>query len=404
MRDVVIVGAARTAIGSFLGSLSSVPGPKLGATAIKAALERAGVSGNDVGLVHMGMVLPAGVGQAPARQAALYAGLPQSVPCVTVNKVCGSGLEAVLGVARAIAAGDVEIGVAGGMESMSNAPHVLRNSRNGTKMGPLDTADSMVVDGLWDPYSNQHMGNCAELCAKDKNISREAQDQFAAESYRRALDAQKQGYFKAEIAAVKIADKKGEVSIEVDEEPGKGNIEKLPSLRTAFQKDGTITAGNASSINDGGAALVLMSADEAKRRGAKILGRLVSWGYHAQAPEWFTTAPAAAIQKALDKARDGANRRTPGSGDRWDANKVDLWEINEAFAVVSLANNQMLGLDPAKVNIWGGAVALGHPIGASGARVLVTLLHQMAAKDAKTGGASLCIGGGEGIALLVERA
>jgi acetyl-CoA C-acetyltransferase len=390
MRDVVIVGAARTPIGSFLGSLASVPGPRLGATAIKAALERAGVSANDVGLVHMGMVLPAGVGQAPARQAALYAGLPQSVPCVTINKVCGSGLEAVLGVARAIAAGDIEIGVAGGMESMSNAPHVVRGLRAGVKMGALDTVDAMITDGLWDPYSNQHMGNCAELCAKDKNISRGQQDEFAAESYRRALDAQKQGHFKAEIAAVKIADKKGEISVDTDEEPGKGNIEKLPSLRTAFQKDGTITAGNASSINDGAAALVVMSADEAKRRGAKVLARLVSWGYHAQAPEWFTTAPAAAIHNALAKAK-------------WDAKQVDLWEINEAFAVVSIANNQLLGLDPAKVNVWGGAVALGHPIGASGARVLVTLLHQMAARNVKTGGASLCIGGGEGIALLVER-
>jgi acetyl-CoA C-acetyltransferase len=391
MRDVVIVGAARTAIGSFLGSLSSVPGPRLGATAISAALGRAGVAPGDVGLVHMGMVLPAGVGQAPARQAAIYAGLPQSVPCVTVNKVCGSGLEAVLGVARAIMAGDVEIGVAGGMESMSNAPHVIRGARQGTKMGPLDTADTMVSDGLWDPYSNQHMGNCAELCAKEKGISRAAQDEHAAESYRRALEAQKQGHFKAEITPVKIADKKGEISVENDEEPGRGNIEKLPSLRTAFQKDGTVTAGNASSINDGAAAVVLMSADEAKRRGAKVLARLVAWGYHAQAPEWFTTAPAQAITNALSRAK-------------WDAKQVDLWEINEAFSVVSVANNQLLGLDPAKVNVWGGAVAMGHPIGASGCRVLVTLLHAMAARGAKTGGASLCIGGGEGIALLVERA
>jgi acetyl-CoA C-acetyltransferase len=390
MRDVVIVGAARTAIGSFLGSLSSVPATKLGATAIKAALERAGVEAKDVGLVHMGMVLPAGVGQAPARQAALYAGLPQSVPCVTVNKVCGSGLEAVLGAARMIAAGDVEIAVAGGMESMSNTPHVMRGLRNGVKMGPVDNVDSMVHDGLWDPYSNQHMGNCAELCAKDKGIPRSAQDEHAAESYRRALDATKAGHFKAEIVAVKIADKKGEISVEVDEEPGKGSIDKLPSLRTAFQKDGTITAGNASSINDGAAAVVLMSADEAKKRGIKVLARLVASGYHAQAPEWFTTAPATAINNALKKAG-------------WDAKKVDLWEINEAFSVVSLANNQLLGLDPSKVNVWGGAVALGHPIGASGCRVLVTLLHAMAAKGAKTGGASLCIGGGEGIALLVER-
>ena len=390
MRDVVIVGAARTPIGSFLGALASVPAPKLGATAIKAALERANVTGDSVQLVHMGMVLPAGVGQAPARQAALFAGLPQSVPCVTVNKVCGSGLEAVLGVARAIAAGEIDVGVAGGMESMSNAPHVIRNSRTGTKMGPIETADTMVNDGLWDPYSNQHMGNCAELCAKEKGFSRGAQDEFAAESYRRALDAQKNSSFKAEIVPVEIADKKGTIKVETDEEPGRGNIEKLGSLRPAFQKDGTVTAGNASSINDGAAAVVLMSADEANKRGAKVLAKLVSWGYHAQAPEWFTTAPAAAINNALARAK-------------WDAKKVDLWEINEAFAVVSLANNQMLGLDPAKVNIWGGAVALGHPIGASGARILVTLLHQMAAKNAKTGGASLCIGGGEGIALLVER-
>jgi acetyl-CoA C-acetyltransferase len=390
MRDVVIVGAARTPIGSFLGALASVPAPKLGATAIKAALERAGVSPDSVQLVHMGMVLPAAVGQAPARQAALFAGLPQSVPCVTVNKVCGSGLEAVLGVARAIAAGEIDVGVAGGMESMSNAPHALKSSRNGTKMGALDTVDTMVHDGLWDPYNNQHMGNCAELCAKEKNISRAQQDEFAAESYRRALDAQKNGSFKAEIVPVEIADKKGTIKVDTDEEPGRGNIEKLGGLRAAFQKDGTVTAGNASSINDGAAAVVLMSADEAKKRGAKVLAKLVSWGYHAQAPEWFTTAPAGAIKNALDRAK-------------WDAKKVDLWEINEAFAVVSLANNQMLGLDPAKVNIWGGAVALGHPIGASGARVLVTLVHQLAAKNAKTGGASLCIGGGEGIALLVER-
>jgi acetyl-CoA C-acetyltransferase len=391
MRDVVIVGAARTAIGSFLGSLASVPAPKLGATAIRAAIERAGVAPGDVGLVHMGMVLPAGVGQAPARQAALAAGLPPSVPCVTVNKVCGSGLEAVIGAARAIMAGETEIAVAGGMESMSNAPHVVRGLRGGVKMGALDTVDSMVHDGLWDPYSNQHMGNCAELCAKDKGIARSAQDEHAAESYRRALDAIKQGHFKAEIIAVKVADKKGEISVETDEEPGRGNIDKLAGLRPSFQKDGTVTAGNASSLNDGAAALVVMSADEAKRRGAKVLARLVASGYHAQAPEWFTTAPTPAIKNALARAK-------------WDAQKVDLWEINEAFSVVSVANNRLLELDPAKVNVWGGAVALGHPIGASGARILVTLLHAMAARGARTGGASLCIGGGEGIALLVERA
>ncbi|MBP6631524.1 MAG: acetyl-CoA C-acetyltransferase [Kofleriaceae bacterium] len=391
MRDVVIVGAARTAIGSFLGGLSSVSAPQLGATAIKAALGRAGLTPADIGLVHMGNVLQAGLGQATARQAALGAGLPNSVPCVTVHKVCGSGLETVIGVARAIACGDTEIGIAGGMESMSNAPHVIRGLRAGVKMGGLDTVDTMVHDGLWDPYSNQHMGNCAELCAKEKGISRAAQDEHAAESYRRALTAQKEGLFKPEITPVAIAGKGGtSTAFEVDEEPGRGNIEKLPTLRTAFQKDGTITAGNASSINDGGAALVLMSADEANRRGVKPLARLKSWGYHAQAPEWFTTAPAQAISNACKRAG-------------WDAKSVDLWEINEAFSVVSVANNQLLGLDPARVNVWGGAVALGHPIGASGARILVTLLSAMAQRGAKTGGASLCIGGGEGIALLVER-
>ncbi len=391
MRDVVIVGAARTAIGSFLGSLSSLPAPKLGAIAIKAAVERAGIKPEDVQLVHMGEVLQAAVGQAPARQAALFAGLPNSVPCVTVNKVCGSGLEAVLGVARAIAAGEIEIGVAGGQESMSNAPHVVKGLRGGVKMGALETADTMITDGLWDPYNNQHMGNCAELCAKEKGISRGAQDEYAAESYKRSLEAQKAGAFKAEIVPVEVAGKKGTVSVTEDEEPGKGAIEKLPSLRASFQKDGTVTAGNASSLNDGAAALVLMSGDEAKKRGLKVLAKLVAWGYHAQAPEWFTTAPAPAIQNALAKAK-------------WDAKDVGLWEINEAFAVVSIANNQLLGIDPKKVNIHGGAVALGHPIGASGARLLVTLVHAMADKNVKTGGASLCIGGGEGIALLVERA
>jgi acetyl-CoA C-acetyltransferase len=391
MRDVVVVGAARTSIGSFLGTLAPLPAPRLGAAAIKAALERAGVAPGEVGLATMGCVLQAGQGQAPARQAALHAGLPQGVPCVTVHKVCGSGLETVLGAARSIMAGDTEIAVAGGMESMSNAPHVVRGLRNGVKMGPLDTVDSMVHDGLWDPYSNQHMGNCAELCAKEKSITRAQQDEHAAESYRRALTAQKNGWFKPEIVAVGVPGRGGETMVDTDEEPGRGNIEKLPSLRTAFQKDGTVTAGNASSINDGAAAVVLMSADEAKRRGAKVLATIRGWGYHAQAPEWFTTAPAGSITNACKRAG-------------WDPKSVDLWEINEAFSVVSIVNNQMLGLDPAKVNIWGGAVALGHPIGASGTRVLVTLLHAMAHRGVKTGGASLCIGGGEGIAILVERA
>ncbi len=390
MREVVIVGSARTAIGSFLGALAPASAPKLGQVAIKAALERAAVAPADVDLAYMGMVLPAGAGQAPARQAVLGAGLPTSVPCVTLNKVCGSGLEAVVMAARAIGLGEAEVVVAGGMESMSNAPHVVRGLRGGVKMGALDTVDSMVHDGLWDVYNNQHMGNCAELCAKERGISRAAQDEHAAESYRRALAAQKEGLFRPEIVPVGIPGKGGEVKVDTDEEPGRGNIDKLPSLRTAFQKDGTVTAGNASSINDGAAALVLMSAEEAKRRGAPVLARIKSWGYHAQAPEWFTTAPATAIGLACQKVG-------------WDPKAVDLWEINEAFSVVSVVNNQLLGLDPARVNVWGGAVALGHPIGASGARILVTLLSAMAHRGAKTGGASLCIGGGEGIALCVER-
>ncbi len=390
MRDVVLVSAARTPIGSFLGALAAVPAPKLGAIAIQAALERAKLDPGAVDMVYMGAVLPAGQGQAPARQAALGAGLPQGVPCVTVNKVCGSGLETILLAARAIAVGDAEVVVAGGMESMSNAPHLVRGLRAGVKMGGLDTVDSMVHDGLWDVYSNQHMGNCAELCAKDRGISRGAQDEFAAESYRRALAAQQAGHFAAEIAAVKLPGKGGETVVDSDEEPGRGNIAKLGGLRPAFAKDGTITAGNASSLNDGAAAVVVMSAERAKQLGAPVLARIVANGYHAQEPEWFTTAPAAEIDKACAKAG-------------WKPTAVDLWEINEAFSVVSIANNQLLGLDPAKVNVWGGAVALGHPIGASGTRIVATLLSAMAARGAKTGGASLCIGGGEGIALLLER-
>ena len=390
MREVVIVGAKRTAIGSFLGSLSTVPATELGSVAIRAALEHAGVDGKDVGQVVMGCVLPAGLGQAPARQAAIGAGLPSSVPCATLNKVCGSGLESVILAARAIAMGDTDVAVAGGMESMSQAPHLLPGSRSGFKMGKAELVDSMVHDGLWDVYNQQHMGNCAELCAREKNISREAQDTFAAESYRRALAAQKDGLFAAEIAPVEVKGRKGSVTVDSDEEPGRGNTDKLPGLRPAFDREGSVTAGNASSLNDGAAAVVLMAREVAEKRGAKILARIVSWGHHAQAPEWFTTAPAAAIESACKKAG-------------WKPTQVDLWEINEAFAVVSLANNQMLGLDASKVNVTGGAVALGHPIGASGTRILVTLLHGMQRTGAKSAGASLCIGGGEGVALMLER-
>jgi acetyl-CoA C-acetyltransferase len=389
MRDVVIVGAKRTPIGSFLGSLAAVPAPQLGAIAIRAALEHATIAPAQVGQVVMGCVLPAGLGQAPARQAAKAAGVPDGVPCATLNKVCGSGLEAVVLAARAIAVGDVDVAVAGGMESMSNAPH-LASLRGGVKMGAATMVDSMVHDGLWDPYSGQHMGSCAELCAREQGITREAQDAFAAESYRRALAAQAAGEFKGEIAPVTIKGKKGDVVVDADEEPGRGDASKLGGLRPAFDPKGTITAGNASSLNDGAAALVLCAREVAEAKGLPILARIAAWGHHAQAPEWFTTAPAAAIEKACAKAKLAPK-------------DVDAWEINEAFAVVSLANNQLLGLDPARVNPSGGAVALGHPIGASGARVLVTLLHGMARRGQKTGGASLCIGGGEGIAMVVRR-
>jgi acetyl-CoA C-acetyltransferase len=390
MRDVVIVGAARTPIGSFLGSLSTVAATELGAVAIRAALERAAVKPEDVDEVFMGCVLAAGLGQAPARQASLGAGLPQSTPCTTVNKMCGSGLKSVVMAIQAIRTGDVDISVAGGLESMSNAPHLVRGARTGVKMGNLDTLDSVVHDGLWDVYTDQHMGSCAELCARERNISREAQDAFAIESYRRAQATQKDGLFVPEIAPVTVTSRRGEVVVDRDEEPGRGNPEGIPSLRTAFATTGTVTAGNASSLSDGAAALVLMSADEARKRAATVLARIVAHGVHAQAPEWFTTAPAPAIEHACKKAD-------------WDPSTVDLWEINEAFAVVSIANNDLLGLDATKVNVSGGAVALGHPIGASGARILVTLLYAMARRGDIRGGAALCIGGGEGIALLVER-
>ncbi|RMH42199.1 MAG: acetyl-CoA C-acetyltransferase [Deltaproteobacteria bacterium] len=390
MREVVIVGGARTPIGSFLGALAPASATELGSTAIRAALDRAGVSADAVDEVYMGCVLPAGLGQAPARQAALGAGLPQGVPCTTVNKVCGSGLKTVLLGAQAIATGDADVVVAGGMESMSNAPHLARGVRTGHKMGPLTLDDHMVKDGLWDVYNDIHMGSCAELCAREKAISRQEQDEFAAESYRRALAAQQSGAFADEIVPVTVRTRKGEVVVSVDEEPGRGNIEKLPSLRTAFDKNGTVTAGNASSLNDGAAAVVLMAKEVADARGVAPLATIVASAQHAQAPEWFTTAPAGAIRKACDRAG-------------WNPKDVDLWEINEAFAVVSLANLRELGLDPNRVDVHGGAVALGHPIGASGTRILVTLLYAMRARDARTGGASLCIGGGEGICLLVRR-
>ena len=390
-RDVVIVGAARTPVGSFLGTLSPLTAPQLGAIAIKAALERAGVDPGKVEEVWMGNVLQAGQGQAPGRQAAIYAGIPDTVPTNTLNKMCGSGLKTVISAAQAIALGDAEVIVAGGMESMSNAPYLSLNMRQGARMGNVEMKDHMILDGLWDVYNQQHMGMCAEATAADFKISRAAQDEFALESTNRAIRAQKEGLFKAEIVPVPVPQKKGDALMVADDEgPKTARPEKIATLKPVFKKDGTVTAANASSINDGGAALVLMSADRAKAEGKTVLGRITGYATAARKPVEFTIAPADSIKKLFERTKTTAN-------------DVDLWEINEAFAVVAIANNQILKLDPSKVNIRGGATSLGHPIGASGARLLVTLLQALKDTGKKRGVASLCIGGGEGIALMVER-
>ena len=391
-RTVVIVGAARTPIGAFQGSLSKLTAPQLGAVAIKAALERAGVKPEAVQEVLMGCVLQAGVGQAPARQALRLAGIPDSVPATTVNKVCGSGLKAVIAGAQSIALGDADVVVVGGMESMSNAPYISHSLRGGARMGNVEFKDAMIHDGLWDPYDNVHMGSCAEECAVTQDVSRSQQDEYALESTNRAIRAQKEGLFTSEIVPVAVPGKKPEDTVIVTEDEGPRNArpEKIATLKPVFKKDGTVTAANASSINDGAAALVLMSEERAKAEGRTILGRISGYAEAARKPVEFTIAPADAINKLLTKKG-------------LKAEAVDLWEINEAFAVVSVANNRLLKLDPAKVNVRGGAVVLGHPIGASGARVMVTLLHTMKDQDKKRGVASLCIGGGEGIALMVER-
>ncbi len=390
-REVVIVGAARTPIGAFQGALSKLTAPQLGAIAIKAALERSGVSPDQVGETIMGCVLQAGVGQAPARQAAIAAGIPDSVPAVTINKVCGSGLKAVIAGAQAIALGDAEVVVVGGMESMSNAPYLSHSMRGGARMGNVEFKDAMIHDGLWDPYGNVHMGNCAEECSVTQGISRANQDEYALESTRRAIEAQKAGLFTKEIVPVTVpGGKGGDVVVSEDEGPKNAKPDKIPTLKSVFKKDGTVTAANASSINDGAAALVLMSAERAKAEGRTILGRVAGYAGAARKPVEFTIAPADSINNLLKKT---GHKTTD----------VDLWEINEAFAVVALANNKILGLEGSKVNVRGGAVVLGHPIGASGARLLVTLLHTMQDQNKKRGVASLCIGGGEGIALMVER-
>ena len=388
-KTVYILSAVRTPMGSFLGGLSSISATKLGSIAIKAAVERSGVNVDHIDEVFMGNVLQAGVGQAPARQAALGAGLGQNVPCTTVNKVCASGMKSIMLGAQSILAGDNHVVVVGGMESMSQTPHYV-SGRNGTKFGNITMLDGITKDGLLDVYSNVPMGNCAELCAKEYNITREDQDAFAIESYRRAAAAWEAGKFNDEIVAVPVPQRKGDpIMISKDEEYTNVFLDKIPSLRPAFDKEGTITAANASTINDGASALVLASEEMVQKLGLKPLAKIVSYADAAQAPEWFTTAPSIAIPKALEKAG-------------LSTSDVDFWELNEAFSVVGIANTKILGLDPAKVDVNGGAVALGHPLGNSGSRVIVTLLHVLKQNNAKIGGAGICNGGGGASAMIIE--
>jgi len=388
--SVVIVGAKRTAIGSFLGQFTGVPTPKLGAAAIRAALDQSTLAADDVSEVIMGCVLPANLGQAPARQAALEAGLPFGTGATTINKVCGSGMKAIMLGNDLIKAGSASIVVAGGMESMTNAPHMV-NARTGIRYGDGQLVDHMAWDGLTNPYDGKAMGVFGELCADKYHFTREEQDAYAIESVKRAQAAQQSGAFANEIVPVTVTGRKGDVVVDTDEQPGRSDIAKIPTLRPAFRKEnGTITAASSSSISDGAAAVVLLSADEAKTRGLKPLARIVAHATHSQTPEWFTTAPVGAIQKVLEKAG-------------WSVGDVDLFEINEAFAVVAMTPMRELGIAHDKINVNGGACALGHPIGASGARLVVTLLHALEARGLNRGIATLCIGGGEATAIAVER-
>lgn len=389
MKKVVIVSAKRTAVGSFNGSLSSFSSGQLGSLAIKAVLEDSKLDSQLIDEVIMGNVLMGGQGQAPARQAAIFAGLPNKTECLTINKMCGSGLKSVMLAQQAIALGDAEVIIAGGQESMSNAPYMLLNARNGYRLGHGEIKDSVVYDGLWDVYNNIHMGSCAESCARDFKFTREQLDDFAIQSYKRAIEATNSGRFKGEIIPVKISSKAGEIIVDKDEEPSKVKFDKIPTLKPVFEKNGIVTAANASSINDGAAALLVMSEDKAKDLGLKPLVEIVAQSSAAKAPIDFTTAPADAINKVLKKAG-------------LKTSDIGLYEINEAFTVVSLAVNQLLGLSSDNVNVNGGAVAIGHPIGASGARILVTLIHEMKKRNSEYGIASLCIGGGEASALIVK--
>ena len=390
-KDIVIVSAKRTPIGSFQGNLSSISASELGSVVIKAILDETGIDPNIIDEVIMGNVLSAGQGQAPARQAAISAGLPSKVECFTINKMCGSGLKSVMLASHAIQAGDTEIIIAGVMENISKAPYLLLNNRKGLRLGHDQILDSMIVDGLWDVYNDKHMGECAETCASDKKYTRESQDLFAQESYSRAQAAQSKGAFQNEIFPLVINQKKGDsITIKKDEDPDKANFEKMKLLKPVFKENGTITAANASKINDGAAALLLMTRDKAKEIGLEVMATIISQSSSAHDPEWFTTAPIGAISKILDKVS-------------LEPHSIDLWEINEAFAVVPMAVIDKFNLNHNIVNVNGGAIAMGHPIGASGARILTTLIYAMKDKNLKRGIASLCIGGGEASALLIER-
>ncbi len=388
--DIVIVSYARTPIGSFLGSLSSVSATKLGAIAIEGAIKKINLSKESVDQVIMGNVLSAGLGQAPARQAAIYSGLPESVESLTINKMCGSGLKAIMLAEEAILSGNADIVIAGGMENMSLSPHLLKNSRTGSKMGDSKLVDSMINDGLWDAYNDKHMGSCGEMCAEKYNFSRQEQDEFAKSSYLKSQSATNEGLFAGEIVPVEVPGRKESIIVDKDEEPFRVKFDKIEKLRTVFKKDGTITAANASTINDGAAACILMSAKKAEELNIKPIAKIVSQSSAAQAPEWFTTAPIKAMKNAASIASI-------------DISEIDLFEINEAFSVVPMAAIKDLNIDSKKVNIYGGGVSLGHPIGASGARIMCTLLNAMGRENAKMGLASLCIGGGEASAVIVEK-
>jgi len=390
MQEVYIVAAVRTPMGSFNGKLSTITATKLGATAIKGAVSAAGIDPKEVQEVFMGNVLSAGLGQAPARQAAIFAGLPNTVPCTTVNKVCASGMKAIMLGAQSIMLGDNDVVVAGGMENMSLVPHYLPGSRTGTKYGNISMLDGLAFDGLRDVYNDYAMGMAAELCASECKISREEQDAYAIESYKRSAAAWEAGAFKKEIVGVEVPQRKGDaLVIDRDEEYTNVTMDKIAGLRPAFTKDGTVTAANASTMNDGAAAVVLMSKEKAEALGVKPLAKIVSFADTAQAPEWFTTAPSKAMPKAVSKAG-------------WSFSDVDLFEINEAFSVVALANNKEMGLDASKVNVNGGAVSLGHPLGCSGARIIVTLVHALHNRGLKKGASGICNGGGGASALCLE--